>query len=276
MSDLTIVAYGGGTNSAATLVGMQERGMRPDAVVMADTGDEKPYTYEHRLIVNEWCRKVGFPEIDLLPAGVHPQQLIDGSLLNECMRLGVLPAKAYGFSSCSQKWKIEPQRRFHVKFAAERGVQLEDITVIVGFDADEPSRVERGKANADKMKTKQRFLLFEWDWGRDECVAAIARAGLPQPGKSACFYCPSSKIPEIIALKREYPIHFAKAVAMERRALAGEGQSPALRHKGLGRQFSWEEVGAYDDAQGTLFCEPMPFSDAGTPEVDCGCFDGDV
>ena len=37
-------------------------------------------------------------------------------------------------------------------------------------------------------------------WGRDDCVAAIARVGLPQPGKSACFFCPSSKKHEIITL----------------------------------------------------------------------------
>ena len=36
----TIVSYGGGTNSTAMLVGLWERGERPDAIVFADTGGE--------------------------------------------------------------------------------------------------------------------------------------------------------------------------------------------------------------------------------------------
>lgn len=33
-----MVSYGGGTNSTAMLIGMVERGERPDAILFADTG----------------------------------------------------------------------------------------------------------------------------------------------------------------------------------------------------------------------------------------------
>jgi hypothetical protein len=265
---MQIVSYGGGTNSTAMLVGLHERGERPDAIVFADTGGEKPHTYTHIVTVSEWCESVGFPRI-VTVKGDQPQQIKDGGLYEECLRLGVLPSKAYGFGSCSMKWKIDPQRKFDRVFCLEQGIEQSDLTRLVGFDADEPSRMERAIANAHKTPFKQRFPLIEWDWGRDECVDAITRAGLPQPGKSACFFCPSSKLPEIRALKRTYPILLDMAIEMERKALAGEGNAPALRGKGLGRSFSWAEVVAYDDAQMCMF------SDAGTPEVDCGCYDGE-
>jgi hypothetical protein len=265
---MQIVSYGGGTNSTAMLVGLHERGERPDAIVFADTGGEKPHTYQHIEDVSAWCLSVGFPEV-ITVRGSQPQQVIDGGLYEECLRLGVLPSKAYGFGSCSMKWKIEPQRKFDKVFCAERGIEMSSLTRLVGFDADEPSRMERAIANAHKTPIGQRFPLIEWDWGRDECIEAIARAGLKQPGKSACYFCPSSKKPEILELKREYPVLFAKSVEMERKALAGEGPAPALMAEGLGRSFSWTELVKFSEAQCNLF------SDAGTPEVDCGCYDGD-
>jgi hypothetical protein len=167
------------------------------------------------------------------------------------------------------KWKLEPQRKFDRAFAAMHGIEVADITRLVGFDADEENRMTRAIANAHKAPSKQRFPLIEWGWGREECVAAIARAGLPQPGKSACFFCPSSKVHEILQLQKESPELLAIALEIERKALAGDGQSPAFRGGGLGRTFAWATVIENDKAQGKLF------NDSVTPEIDCGCYDGD-
>lgn len=279
MSSFKIVSYGAGTNSTAILVGLYERGERPDAITFADTGGEKPHTYSHLEEVNAWCERVGFPLVTVVK-GSQPQQLKDGGLYEECIRLGVLPSKAYGFSSCSQKWKIEPQRKFDKDFAEKHGIDLKQITRLIGFDADEHSRVERALSYADRTPTQQAFPLYEWGWGREECVEAIKRAGLKQPGKSACFYCPSTKKGEILELRTTYPLLFQKAVEMERVALAGEGKAPALRGKGLGRSFNWGEFAQQADiemAKEANFKERQIdlFSDAGAVEMDCGCYDGD-
>ena len=258
---LTVVSYGGGTNSAAMLVGLLERGERPDCIVFCDTGSEKPNTYAHILEVSEWCATVGFPTIQTI-RGSQPRQIEDGSLERECLRLGAMPSKAMGFGACSQKWKVDPFQKW-VKAQAFPAKP----TRLVGFDADEPQRMERAQGYEDKL-CERRYPLIEWDWGRDECVAAIARAGLSQPGKSACFFCPSSKKHEILTLRDEYPELLARALEIERRALAGEGQAPAFRGKGLGRHFAWADVVKMADAQLCMF------SDAGVPEMDCGCYDG--
>lgn len=264
-----ILANGGGTNSTAMLVGLHERGMRLDGNVFADTGDEKPETYAHLAHVSDWCESVGFPRVEVL-RGRTPQQIKDASLSAECLRLETLPSKAFGFSSCSMKWKVAPQRLYFGQFAERLGVAQSELTVFVGFDADEQSRIERGRAAQNP--TQQRYLLDEWGWGREECIAAIARAGLTQPGKSACFFCPSSKKHEILALRRDHPELLARALEMERLALASDKN----RAVGLGRSFNWAAwLNEYDAAavQGQAFLDAQLdlFSNAGIPELDCAC-----
>lgn len=263
---MNIVSYGGGTNSTAMLIGMHERGERPDWITFADTGSEQEYTYKHMEKVNAWCADVGFPSITVVRP-TQPQMVIDGSLFNECVRLGRLPSKAYGNGSCSMKWKVEPQNKFNRALADSSGIEMSEITRLIGYDAGERHRYERAILLQDKQPCKQRFPLIEWDWDRDDCVLAILRAGLPLPGKSSCVMCPSMKKPEILELRKNYPKTFESVLEMERRAMAGEGQAEASR-SGLGRTFSWGEFIKNTDAQILLF------SDAGTPEIDCGCYDG--
>jgi len=263
---MNIVSFGGGTNSTAMLIGLQERGERPDVITFADTGSEHEYTYRHIAEMEVWLLGAGFPGITIVKP-TQPKMVEDGSLFNECVRLGRLPSKAYGNGSCSMKWKIEPQNIFNRKLANQKGIDLKDITRLVGYDADEYHRYEKAIALQDRQPTKLRFPLIEWDWGRDECIEAIKRAGLSQPGKSSCVMCPSMKRHEILALRKNYPDTLAAVLEMEKRAMAGDGQAPQSRC-GLGRTFSWADMLANNDAQLCLF------SDAGAPEIDCGCYDG--
>jgi len=177
------------------------------------------------------------------------------------------PAKTFGQSSCSVKWKVEPQNRHLKKWMKENDVA--HIDHVIGYDMDEINRMEKAEraiaekksndANYQKFSTN-RYLLIEWGWGRDECVAAIRMHGLKQPGKSACFMCPSSKKHEVTWLRDNHPGLYRDAIVLERRALAGEGQAPAARVDGLGRHWNWESFAG---------------SDAATPETDCGCYDGE-
>lgn len=261
-----VVSYGGGTNSTEILLGMAERGIKPALIMFADTGDERAHTYEHLKIMSDWCVSVfGIPITQV--KNELPQAKIDGSLYGHCMRLGTLPSKVFGMSSCSMKWKVEPQYKYLRKWLEENGVQ--HIQHVIGYDMDEIRRMEKAeRLVADKRAEDpnfrhyetNRYLLIEWGWGRDECVDIIGRYGMKQPGKSACFMCPSSKKVEVIALKRDEPGLYYAAIAMERRALAGEGQAPAARVVGLGRHWNWETLAG---------------SEYGTPEADCGCYDGD-
>lgn len=227
-----MVAYGAGTNSKAMLVGLRKHGERPDAITFADTGGEKPHTYEDLWRMQEWCEKVGFPSIEIV-RGDMPRQRLDGSLEEECLRLGALPSKAYGFSACSDKWKIDPQERWMRRYMLLHELTLQPLKLI-GFHAGETHRAEQSRHHDGR----RRFPLIEWGWDYDDCKQAIRAAGLPLPGKSACFFCPSSTKKEILQLREQYPHLLDRALEIERRARAGEGQAPAARC-GLGRSLVW-------------------------------------
>lgn len=89
---------------------------------------------------------------------------------------------------------------------------------------------------ADKKYHNRYPLIEEWGWNRDDCIREIKAAGLPQPGKSSCFFCPSMKKQEILYLKEHYPDLFNRAATLEENAM------PYLKTvKGLGRSYSWKE-----------------------------------
>ena len=80
-----VVSYGGGTNSTAMLILMRDRGERPALIMFADTGDEKPETYEHLATMQEWCAANEFPAIAVV-RNMLPQGVKDGSLYGEVLR----------------------------------------------------------------------------------------------------------------------------------------------------------------------------------------------
>lgn len=107
-------------------------------------------------------------------------------------------------------------------------------------------------------------------------MRVIERAGLPRPGKSSCFFCPSMKKKEIQALWENYPDLFERAIALEH----GSAKTN-VSVKGLGRDWSWESYynefmanKAFEEAQLT-FDQLFPDSPGGCIcGAPCGCYDG--
>lgn len=247
-----VVAYGMGVDSTAMLVGWHAKGLRrPDAILFADTGSEKPETYAYLPIINEWLRSVGYPEVTVLKnkspiAG-------DASLYDECVRKSVLPSLAYGGHSCSLKWKVDPQWKWcRERYGwsqprKPRGAKKRPdgtwshgplITKLIGYDAG-PADGRRIKNAVGKWPPGHRYLypLAIWGWDRERCKAEIAAAGLQVPMKSACFMCPASKLHELDWLQDNHPELTKKVIYLEQRA-----HERGLRTvKGLGRKFSWTE-----------------------------------
>jgi len=253
---MNVVAYGGGTNSTAMLAWMHDNGVSPDLILFADTGGEKPHTYTHVAEVSDWCASVGFPSITIVRKRGY--KFIGETLEENCLRKTMLPSIAYGYKGCSLKYKVQPQDMYCNNHEGCKEVWANGgkVTKYIGYDADEE---RRAKITSD-AKYDYVYPLIGAGWGREECVEAIAKAGLRQPGKSACFFCPSSKKAEIIDLQKRYPDLLGRALFMESNAIT-------TNVKGLGRSFSWRE---FLEKQS----EPDQFSDVGK-EMDCGCYDGD-
>jgi hypothetical protein len=274
-----IINYGGGTNSTALVVEAVRRGIAFDAVVMSDTGSEMPRTYEYLTTFSAWLeRETG------VPLSVVRWVRVKGELagrfisLHEWCRIyETLPSRSFGMSGCTVKWKQQPVDRWVRDHPLTQGALATGSHVErwLGYDADEPERWERAEAKqraalADAeaagrvVPWRWRAPLVEWDMGRAECVEAIDRAGLPRPGKSACWMCPSTKIHEILELKRDHPELHRAALEMEQRADDAGNLSSV---KGLGQSLAWRDL----DRQGELFnVLPLP------PDMECGCWDGDA
>lgn len=235
---MILVAFGGGVNSTAMLVGLREHDIRPDWVLFSDTKGEKPETYAHVSEVSSWCEAVGFP-----PVTTVTKRSMYASLEDECLRKNTLPPIAFGFRSCSDKWKQQPQER-HMN---SLGI-TEQVTKAIGFGVDE---LGRAKAYEDK-KYKNWYPLIDWRWNRNDCIEAIKRVGLSVPPKSSCFFCPAMHKSEIQQLHTEHPDLWNRAIAMEKNA------TEAHTIKGLGRSFSWRDMSGPE-----------------TVEQVCMCFDGD-
>lgn len=263
---MTVVSYGAGTNSLGLLLAAQERGYRPDAILFADTGAERPETYAHLdVVLTPWLRAAGWP--DLTVVRWIPRSGTFVGLADYYRARRELPSVAYGFAGCSDKFKRQPLDRaakslLDVREAHGRGERVERW---VGYDAGEAHRARAlGKAPEPHLWT-WRAPLVEWEIDREDCRALIARHGLPQPGKSACFCCPQSRKSDVYDLSRTHPDLFARAVDIERAAAVKrtqEGLQGGII--GLGRYFAWEPLAG----QVALFAPPV---DETPDDLPCGC-----
>lgn len=233
-----IAAFGGGLNSTAGLVLLRDLGDVPDAILFADTGGEKPETYEHVRLMDGWCAANGFPPITWVKRELKPERQKHDEkytdLESECLVKKCLPSIAYYGRSCSEKWKHQPQEKWANAWevAQARWAAGGVIVKAIFYDADEPDRV--------KFHRDEKYVywhpLVDRDIGRAECERIVIGAGLPIPPKSSCFFCPEMTPPEIAELERRNPDLLARALAMEANAnLTGI--------KGLGKhEYSWREM----------------------------------
>jgi 3'-phosphoadenosine 5'-phosphosulfate sulfotransferase (PAPS reductase)/FAD synthetase len=165
-----IVSFGGGVNSSAMLVGMKEKQVYPDAILFADTGGEKPETYSHIERMGKWLKDNDMPEVVIVSE--------KKTLEDDCAERETLPGKAFGFGSCSEHFKVRPQRRWL------KAQGIKEVMWCVGIHAGEERRAWR----VLNQRADVQFPLLNWGWDQDDCLAALDRADIPHPVKSACFY----------------------------------------------------------------------------------------
>lgn len=260
---MKIVAYGGGTNSTAMIIGLVKKQLIPDLILFSDTAGERPDTYNFIEMFSDWLEANGAPRVQkchyITKDGVRL------TLENDCLNRHTLPPIAFGFKSCSEKYKtrvIEKYCNSHPR-CLEIWASGEKVDKYIGYDAGETKRIECHRIyDAKDKKYRVHYPLYEWEWNRDRCVHEIQSVGLPKPGKSSCFFCPSMKKAEIEALWKKYPDLFARAIEMEKNA------TPNLdKIKGLGRNWSWSEY--YNAIQSQP--EQLSMFDFDEEPIRCGC-----
>lgn len=261
---MNYVAYGGGLNSTTLILLLLKLEIPIHCITFADTGGEKPETYEYIEYFNAYLKKLGLTIVTIKKGGIQE------TLEENCLRSHSVPSIAYGFRKkkgfrkCSQKYKRQPQDTFRnnhkgCKLAWERG---EKVNVYIGFDADEPHRANR-VAKEDK-KYIHHYPLIEYNMGRKACEKFILEQGLLVPPKSSCFFCPATKVHEIKYLHRVHPELLKRAIRIEENA-------NLLVIKGLGGSWSWGKLSDYLNRQQDFLTQHEDFDyEQITP---CECYD---
>lgn len=209
-----IVCYGMGRDSTAMLVGMWQRGIRPDYIVFADVGAERSATYAYLFIINAWLESVGFPRVTVVKYQAKnfkhfpPYFSLEENILTNVS----LPSIAYGGHTCSAKWKITPVNEWveQQPGAQECWISGGKVLKAIGFEDSphEHRRACKGSATFalqadEREKYELWFPLQQWGWNLARCIQEIEDVGLPIPPKSSCYFCTAMKPWEVDELEPE-------------------------------------------------------------------------
>lgn len=205
----TFINLGIGVNSTAILALMESGRLSYEnpVAMFADTGAEKPETYEY---LDYLSGVLGFK--------IHIAKSSEGSLWDYCERKAILPMRRLRW--CSDRWKKIPLNKMRKSMLGEG----EKHKVVIGIDYGEQGRVRRW----NKLPNYE-FPLIDLRMDREGCVKAIKEIGWKVPPKSGCYFCPYARVAEWEEMKRKNPELFAKVCRLEKRVLERLGR---LKSKG--------------------------------------------
>ncbi len=246
---MKIVAYGGGVNSTAMLIGLTQQNIIVDYIIFSDTGGEKPETYAYIEYFSKWLVQNGQPEITVVKTTDKEGNVM--TLEADLLKRGALPPIAYGWKTCSDRWKTRPFNKYVNKLIEKNVKPIKYI----GFDFKEGHRVKADITG----KFENQFPLVEWQWDRKKCLEVIINEGLCAPPKSSCFFCPNMRKKEVLALSPELQ---ERAVQIEISA-----KNSLIELKGLGRNYAWGDLIKYGNSQSGLFDDLELF------QTPCECTD---
>jgi hypothetical protein len=252
-----IFSYGGGTQSMAVLVA-QARGLLAypyDYFIFADVGHDS-----ENQETQDYLRDIAIPfarqhDIPLLLIQKTRRSGETESLLEYALRTKrsiPIPMRmsngAPGNRTCTQDFKIKVVD----KWVRQR--HYTHATVGLGFSLDERRRahgkpthfVDRyGKSKIGFWKRFE-FPLIDLRLNRSQAIQLVLDAGLPEPPKSACWFCPFTSRSEWIERKRNDPDLVQKAALLEavmNRKRGSIGRDKAYIHpQRAGRMFPLSEA----------------------------------
>jgi hypothetical protein len=233
--DYTYLSLGAGVQSSALLVlsCTDDRVPRPDVAIFSDTGDEPEYVYGYLKLLTEWAKPYGV-EIVTATAGVLSEHALGRSkfvpiplyTLHKDGTKGMLRRQ------CTSEYKITPINKKVRSLLGYKPRQRmkHKVRAMLGISTDEMIRM---KASWDKWVTNC-YPLIDLGISRSMCYKIMADAGLPEPKKSACIYCPYHDDAQWQWMKDELPIEWEKAVAFDeaiRNKTMKGAEAPAFVHR---------------------------------------------
>ena len=213
------VSYGGGVQSTALLV-MAARGMIDYPLfIFANTGDdsEHPDSIAYvRDIAIPYGKEHGIEVVEVAKDGPTLRQVAMGEA-----QATKFPLPFYGENgapmgrACTSDWKI----RTVANELRRRGCSAKNPAhVALGISMDEIQRAKAEGYQDPKFKIQiLHYPLLQHGMNRHDCIKLIADEGLPEPGKSSCYFCPFHSRDAWQHLRETRPDLFEQSVELERR-----------------------------------------------------------
>lgn len=236
--ELTVLSYGIGQDSTALLYRyVYDRKFRERyapgrfIVVVAETGDEHPATYDYLEKVKVFCREQQIEFYHITPdLGFHSK--IWQSLNHFYNAYKAIGSKSYP-KTCTDKLKLVPIYKFvedylgktyGVRTGRKRGLyefaeRYGKIRVLIGIAQGEEKRCADVQADPNKWKRETveiEYPLIDLGMDRAGCQKYIAKVGHEVPTPSNCRRCPFMSEEELVWMHRFMPDVFEDWVRQER------------------------------------------------------------
>lgn len=228
---MNVLNYGGGIQSVALCLLIEQGAIkRPDMIIIADTGREKPTTWtylaEH---IQPRMTAIGLPihiaGHDLAYLDLYDKH--DGVLLPAFSEAGKLR------TFCSSVWKEEVVS----KYLADRyGLKRREYVHWIGYSLDEKHRAAKGEVEPGTeihnlgRGRRRRYPLVESMITRMDCMTLIHAVGLPLPQKSSCWMCPHMRNDEWRSIRDTMPDYWEKAIALDAEIREVNYRGPVFLH----------------------------------------------
>ena len=208
-----VFSTGGGVQSTACLILAAQGEIPYDTFIFSNVGDkaESPATVKYiQEIVKPYARKHGINWVEVAWVDKQGRQrdLFDEQMNDGTNRIQ-LPAYLSGGMPmrriCTTDYKIKPIAKW-IKNNAP------GCTLGKGISTDEPHRATPSRETDGYTSA---YPLIELGISRSDCLVIAKNAGLPQPPKSSCWFCPFKTTDQWVTMRRERPELFAQAVKLE-------------------------------------------------------------
>lgn len=217
VAPLRVFSHGGGAQSIAVLVLAAQGRVQYDAFLFANVGEdsEDPKTLAyHRDIATPFAAEHGLNLVELhrvMRTGetrtLHHQIVTQPKSIPFPVRM---QGGGFGNRQCTERFKIKVVARW----TREHGATETNPAVCgIGISMDELDRA----TTTEKVKHQRtEYPLLDLRLSRADCRRIIGDAGLPQPPKSSCYFCPFRSLEDWRRQRATEPEVFASSVALER------------------------------------------------------------
>lgn len=207
-----VFSCGGGVQSTACLVLAAQGKIPYRTFIFSNVGNKaespatikyvddvlKPYAAKHRIdwVDVAWVDRQGRVR-DLYDDLMEQQRSINIPAF--------MPGGMPGNRKCTEAFKIRPIARWIKQNAP-------GCTLGKGISTDEPHRATPSRDSDGYVSA---YPLIELGYSRSDCLTIAKDAGIPQPPKSSCWFCPFKTTDQWVTMRRERPELFAKSVELE-------------------------------------------------------------